>query len=195
MFDLKERLKKYDVILASQSPRRKELFSLICDDFKIIPAINDEVVNNNLDITEIPKSLAYNKCREIALQYPNSLVIGCDTIVALNNEIMGKPKDDRNAFDMLLKLSGKTHKVISGTSVYFQGEYHNFSTVTKVTFKSLRENDILKYISTGESADKAGAYGIQGLGSMLVKSIEGDYFNVVGLSVSELADVLDAIVD
>lgn len=195
MFDLKEKLKKYDVILASQSPRRKELFSIVCDSFKIIPAIKDEIVDNSLEIADIPKMLAYNKCREIAMQYPESLVIGCDTIVALGNNIMGKPKSEQDAFKMLSSLSGKTHQVISGTSVYYKGEYFNFSTVTKVTFKNLSKSDINTYIATGEPFDKAGAYGIQGQGCMLVRAIEGDYFNVVGFCVSELADLLDTIID
>lgn len=194
MFDLKERLRKFDVILASGSPRRKELFSFICDDYKIIPAVKDEVVDNSLELNKIPKVLAYNKCREVAEQNSDSLVVGCDTVVAYNNVIMGKPKDKSDAFDMLKKLSGKTHEVISGTSVYFKGKYINFSTVTKVTFKELSDNDIRAYIATGEPNDKAGAYGIQGLGCMLVKGIEGDYFNVVGLAVSELADLLDKVI-
>ena len=195
MFDLKDRLKDFDVILASASPRRKELFSFICDDYKIIPAFKDEVVDNSLEVTEIPKVLAYNKCREIAEQNPDSLVVGCDTVVTYNNEVMGKPKDKSDAFEMLKKLSDKTHEVISGTCIYFKGEYISFSTVTKVTFKELSDNDIKAYIATGESDDKAGAYGIQGLGCMLVKGIEGDYFNVVGLAVSELADLLDKVID
>lgn len=195
MFDLKDRLKDFDVILASASPRRKELFSFICDDYKIIPAVKDEVVDNSLEVTEIPKVLAYNKCREIAEQNSDSLVVGCDTVVTYNNEVMGKPKDKSDAFEMLKKLSGKTHEVISGTCIYFKGEYFSFSTVTKVTFKELSDNDIKAYIATDESDDKAGAYGIQGLGCMLVKGIEGDYFNVVGLAVSELADLLDKVID
>lgn len=195
MFDLKNKLKKYDVILASQSPRRKELFSLLCENFRILPAVKDEVVDDNLDIIDIPKILAFNKCKEIAENNPNSLVVGSDTVVTCDDEIMGKPKDEKNAFEMLKKLSGKTHQVISGISVYFKGEYFNISTVTQVEFKNLSDKDINLYIATGEPMDKAGAYGIQGFGSMLVKGIEGDYFNVVGLSVSQLADLLDSIID
>lgn len=195
MFNLKEKLKSFNVILASQSPRRKELLSIICDDFRVVPAVGEEIIPKDLETEKIPRQLALNKCREIAEKYPGSLVIGCDTVVVLGDKIMGKPKDDADAFKMLRELSGKTHKVISGTAFFINGEYHTFSTVTEVTFKNLTDNDINVYIATGEPSDKAGAYGIQGQGCLLVKAFRGDYFNVVGLPVSELSDKLSQAIN
>lgn len=193
MFDLKNKLKGYDVILASQSPRRKELLSLICDSFKIIPAEGEEAYSDDILTEDIPVQLALGKCREIAEKNPDSLVIGCDTVVALGEKIMGKPVDIQHAFEMLSQLSGRTHRVISGVSIYFNGEYHNFANITEVEFKKLTADDIKAYIATGEPSDKAGAYGIQGQGCMLVNAVRGDYFNVVGLPVSQLADELDKL--
>ncbi len=190
MFEIKNLLQNHDIILASQSPRRKELFSIICDSFKIIPAKGEEIVKKGIAVEEIPCQLALDKCREVADKNSDSLVIGCDTVVISGGRIMGKPKDENDAFDMLNSLSGETHKVISGTAIYYSGQYHSFGNVTEVTFKKLSNDDILGYIATGEPFDKAGAYGIQGFGSLLVKKISGDYFNVVGLPLSQLADEL-----
>ena len=189
MFNM-NRLFDCEVILASQSPRRKELLSLIFDSFRIKPAQSDEVIDKNTPTDLVPQSLALDKCKEIAKSEPHALVIGCDTAVILGDLIMGKPEDDDDEYSMLSQLSGKTHKVISGVAVYYNGEYTQFSSVTEVTFKSLTEQDIWDYIATGEPSDKAGAYGIQGKGSVLVESINGDYFNVVGLPVSDLATTL-----
>ena len=194
MFKLREKLKSIDVVLASQSPRRKELLGVICEDFRIVPAKGEEIIPEGLEIEKIPQQLALNKCREIAEGNVNSLVIGCDTVVVLGDRIMGKPENDEDAFEMLRALSGQTHRVISGTALYYKGEYHAFATVTEVTFKELSDADIYGYIATGETGDKAGAYGIQGQGCLLVKGFKGDYFNVVGLPVSELADKLAEII-
>lgn len=194
MFKLRERLKSVDVILASQSPRRRELLGVICDNFRVVPAKGEEIIPEGLEIEEIPRQLALNKCREIAEKNVNSLVIGCDTVVVLGDRIMGKPENDEDAYEMLRALSGQTHRVMSGTAVYCEGEYHSFVTVTEVSFKELSDRDIYAYIATGEPADKAGAYGIQGQGCLLVKGFTGDYFNVVGLPVSELADKLATII-
>lgn len=183
------------VILASQSPRRKELLSIIFDDFEIVPALGEEIVDEGIESDLVPQSLALNKCREVAEKYPDALVIGCDTAVILGNEIMGKPKNDADAFRMLRRLSGNTHKVISGTAIYYKGKYHTFSNVTAVTFRELSDDEVYDYIKTGEPFDKAGAYGIQGKGSLLVEKINGDYFNVVGLPISELAYRLKEILD
>lgn len=190
MFEVKKLLRHHDIILASQSPRRKELFSMICDSFKIIPAQGEEIAEEGISVEEIPCHLALDKCREVAQDNPGSLVIGCDTAVMLDGIVLGKPCSEQDAFDMLSFLSGKTHKVISGTAIYFGGQYHCFKNVTEVAFKDLSQEDIAAYIATGEPFDKAGAYGIQGYGSLLVKAISGDYFNVVGLPLSQLADRL-----
>lgn len=193
MFGLEKHL-NCEVILASQSPRRKELLSLIFSSFKVVPAKGEEIADPAAETDLVPQFLALNKCREIAGRFRDELVIGCDTAVILGNEIMGKPKNDDDAFRMLKMLSGKTHKVISGTAIYFKEEYHSFSSMTEVTFRDLSDDDIIEYIKTGEPFDKAGAYGIQGKGSLLVKKINGDYFNVVGLPVSQLAYELKKII-
>lgn len=192
MFNL-SKLLNCEVVLASQSPRRKELLSVIFDKFKIVPARGDEIIDEKISSQLIPQSLAYEKCREVALLYPDCLVIGCDTAVILDNEIMGKPKDKDDAYRMLRLLSGNTHQVVSGTVIYYKGQYYSFSCETDVTFRELSDEDICAYILTGEPFDKAGAYGIQGKGALLAEKINGDYFNVVGLPVSELASKLKEI--
>ena len=193
MFEIRDKLKNIDCVLASQSPRRKELLSTICDKFRVIPAVKEEKADMGIETAQVPVQLALNKCREVAEQNPDSLVIGCDTVVLLNDIIMGKPKDIQDAFRMLSMLSGNTHKVVSGTAIYYKGKYVSFASITEVDFKMIDEWDIRAYIATGEPFDKAGAYGIQGKGSLLIKAIRGDYFNVVGLPVSELADKLSDI--
>ncbi|MGN0601555.1 MAG: Maf family protein [Oscillospiraceae bacterium] len=194
MFDIKEKLKKYDVVLASQSPRRKELLSLICDDFRVVPAKGEEIYSSDIPTENIPVLLALNKCKEIAENNPDSLVIGCDTVVVLKDKIMGKPENKSDAFEMLSSLSGKTHRVISGTAFYVNKNYYTLCSVTEVCFRKLTDEDINAYIATGEPFDKAGAYGIQGLGCLLVKEIKGDYFNVVGLPLSDLAEKLNEVI-
>ncbi len=186
MFNL-DRLLDCGVVLASQSPRRKELLAVIFEKFDVVPAKGEEIIDKNVPVFLVPRNLAYNKCREVSQIHSDSLVIGCDTAVIFDNEIMGKPKDKEDAFRMLKQLSGNTHQVISGTAIYYKGQYYSFSCTTDVTFRKLSDGDINDYILTGEPFDKAGAYGIQGEGSLLVEKINGDYFNVVGLPVSELA--------
>ena len=136
--------------------------------------------------------LAFEKAMSIAKENEKSIVIGADTVVVIDNEILGKPKDENEAFQMLKKLSNNTHEVITGISVIdiSQNKKYIDNVVSKVTFKSLSEQDICDYINTKESIDKAGAYGIQGYGSMLVKKIDGDYLNIVGLPLSKLSEIL-----
>ncbi|MGN0624437.1 MAG: Maf family protein [Oscillospiraceae bacterium] len=185
-------LKDKKVVLASQSPRRKELLKIICDDFEICPAQGEEILPENTPAVEAAELLARNKCGEVAQKYgEDAIVIACDTIVAVDGEIMGKPQSHRQAADMLGSLSGKTHSVISGGAFCINGKISSFSEITKVTFRQLSDEDIADYIATGEPFDKAGAYGIQGFGSLLVSGIEGDYFNVVGLPLSSLAENLE----
>lgn len=174
------------IILASASPRRKELLSLICDNFKIIPADIDESVDDNINLYDIPEFLARKKAAHVYSLHQNDVVVGCDTGVFVDNQMIGKPKSEKAAFEILKLLSGKTHKVITGCAIYRNGEIKSFSKVTQVEFYKLSDEEILEYIATGEPMDKAGAYGIQGKGGVLIKQIKGDYFNVVGLPVAEL---------
>lgn len=125
--------------------------------------------------------------------HPDDTVIGCDTGVFIDNQMIGKPKSDKAAFEILKLLSGKTHRVITGCAVYKGGRTVSFSQVTEVEFYKLTNEEIEEYIATGETSDKAGAYGIQGNGALLVKQIKGDYFNVVGLPVALLNKKLNEI--
>ena len=174
------------IVLASNSPRRKELLRLICPSFVIEPADVDENVSENLPLGQIPAYIARKKAARVHQNHPDDIVIGCDTGVFINNMMLGKPGTDQSAFEMLKLLSGKTHKVITGCAILQGDREVIFSQMTEVTFYPLSNEEIRAYIDTGEPSDKAGAYGIQGKGALLVKEIKGDYNNVVGLPVALL---------
>lgn len=173
-------------ILASASPRRRELIKLINPQTICEAADIDETLPNNIPAEEAPEFLACQKAIFISKDHSDSLVIGCDTVVIINDTILGKPKDEKEAFYMLTLLSGRTHKVITGCCLAMGKKTLSFSVESEVKFYNLSEQDINNYIATGECSDKAGAYGIQGKGSLLVEKINGDYFNIVGLPVAEL---------
>ena len=165
------------IILASASPRRQELLKLITKDFAVMPSDIDESVPSNIETEKSPEYLAEKKAKHIFENgHKNDTVIGCDTGVFIDGKMLGKPKNKQDAKGMLAELSGRTHKVITGCCICKNGTVNSFSMVTEVEF----------YIATGEPMDKAGSYGIQGKGSLLVKGIVGDYFNVVGLPVARL---------
>lgn len=180
------------VILASASPRRKEILQNTKLDFDIQKSDIEEVILENESPEDMVVRLAYEKAYDVAQKNKDKLVIGADTIVALDNEVLGKPKDKEEAYQMIKKLSNKTHKVITGISLIniSHGMVVNDYVVSLVTFKDLSEDSIKDYINTNESLDKAGAYGIQGYGALLVDNIQGDYFNIVGLPISKLSDLL-----
>lgn len=181
------------LVLASASPRRQELISVIDSNVIICPSGANEDYSSDTPVESVPEILAARKAADIAKKYPNDTVIGCDTSVIIGGEILGKPKDPEDAKRMLRLLSGNTHKVITGCAIFKGGRSISFSETTEVTFYPLSDKDIDDYISTFEPFDKAGAYGIQGKGSLLVKGINGDYFNVVGLPVSRLNKILKMI--
>lgn len=176
------------IILASKSPRRKELLHYITDDFLIKSANVDETLPQGISPSEAVMYLSKIKAKPLV--DGDNIIIGADTIVALDNIILGKPKNDIQAFQMLKSLSGKQHSVFTGVSVMNDKKELTFYVETKVKFYHLTDSDINNYISTREPFDKAGAYGIQGYGSLLVEKIDGDYFNVVGLPISKLNQVL-----
>ncbi len=178
------------LILASASPRRQELLKRITEDFTVHPVDADEILPEGMPVEIAASFLADVKAQAAAVQFPEDIVIGCDTIVVLDDEIMGKPRDREDAFRMLRRLSGETHKVMTGTAIYLGKKSTVFTTETKVTFYPLSDAEIEQYLDTGEPFDKAGAYGIQGYGSLLVQGIEGDYCNVVGLPVAALSRAL-----
>lgn len=174
-------------ILASNSPRRQELLKLVIDEFKVVPSGIEENVPDGIAPQDSPEYLARLKAEDISARFPDSTVIGADTSVIIGGKILGKPKDADMAGEMLLMLSGKTHRVITGCAVCKGGECRSFSSVTEVEFYELSKREIDDYILSGEPFDKAGAYGIQGKGALFVKKIAGDYFNVVGLPVAGLS--------
>lgn len=190
-----------EIILASASPRRRELLGNMGLTFTVKVSKADE---DGVD-TQVPpeiyvQELALLKASAVAktvIDNKNAIIISADTIVVNDGKILGKPKDEGDAKEMLASLSGKTHSVYTGFCVMRLSDAFTVckNVRTDVVFKNLTEEKIKRYIDTGEPMDKAGSYGIQGLGAMLVDRIEGDYFNVVGLPVSELADVLETEFD
>lgn len=175
------------VVLASSSPRRATLLKQIGLSFTIDPSNVDESYSDTLLPDEIVEQLASKKGIDVAARHDHSLIIAADTIVCMNNQIFGKPADVKDAKQMLLTLSGLTHEVYSGVFVALTTELGTisqsicFSERTKVTFSSLTETEVKHYIETGSPFDKAGSYGIQDdLGSLFVKKIDGDFYNVVG---------------
>ncbi len=180
-----------NIVLASKSPRRKELLGLLDLDFQIITADIDETMNPTLPVSDEVARLSYEKAAAISPQVSDdTIIISADTVVELDGKVMGKPKDKRDAFNMLKSLSGNTHNVLSGVTV-MQGDKSISKTVaTAVTFRNITDGEINDYIETNEPIDKAGAYGIQGRGSKFVSGIVGDYFNVVGLPICTLSLIL-----
>lgn len=181
-----------DIILASKSPRRREILENTKVRFSVKESQVDEVIKADESPKETVMRLAYEKALDVANNNKESLVIGADTIVVINDQILGKPKNEEEAYNMIKLLSGKTHYVVTGFALI------NLSLnkkvidceVSQVTFKELSEECIKDYLNTKESLDKAGAYGIQGYGGLLVKNIQGDYFNIVGLPISKISDCL-----
>jgi len=180
------------IILASNSPRRREILSQLSVEYEVIPSDYDEREEES-DPYKLVMLFAHNKARDVAKNIKeNALVIGADTIV-YKNKIMGKPKDKDDATAMLKELNASTHSVITGISVIKTPEMITITEYeeTLVTFKKLSQDEIEAYVNSGEPIDKAGAYAIQGLGSLLVERIEGCYFNVVGLPVYKLSLMLE----
>ena len=180
------------LILASQSPRRKYLLNQAGLKFKVIPSQVDESTVRMTSPESYVKILAEQKAQDIARQYPDNYVIGADTIVLMDGTILGKPRSRDEARHMLARLSGKTHQVLTGFAVCCTARSYSYSDTVKtdVRFKTLAPEEIEWYIHTPEPFDKAGAYAIQGLGTILVKSINGSYTNVVGLPVCEVIELL-----
>ena len=179
------------VVLASQSPRRRELLSRIFAEFEVIPSGVEETADAACP-RDYVIALASAKAQDVASRCPrDTLVIGSDTVVVLDNVILEKPKDEEDAFRMLSSMSGRMHEVYTGVALCKDGETHADCEVTRVWFRDLGEDAIKRYIASGEPMDKAGAYGIQQMGALLVKGIEGDYFNVVGLPLCKLCEMLE----
>ena len=184
MGDLKgERFMK--IILASASPRRRELMNIICSDFTVRPVDADERIPEEISAENAAVYLAGVKARAAKLS-GDEIIIGCDTVVTIGQDVLGKPKDREECREMLERLSGNTHKVYTGVCIRSKDGIRSFSEMTEVTFYEISDEEITAYMDTGEPFDKAGGYGIQGKGAVFVKKIIGDYFNVVGLPVARL---------
>ena len=175
-------------ILASMSPRRKELLKLAGLEFETIPSDVDETLQPELTPHQQVMALAHLKAETVAKNHPDKCVIASDTIVVLDNEILGKPIDESDAAVMLKKLSAKSHQVMTAVTIMHGNRQisHTFIHVTDVEFYDMSDEWIADYVKTGEPMDKAGAYGIQGLGFELVKRIDGDYYSVMGLPIAML---------
>jgi septum formation protein len=179
------------LVLASKSPRRAELLRRLGLEFRIVAAEVDESYVDHEMPADHAERLAREKAITIARQESGALVIGCDTIVIIDSDVLGKPRDKDEALRMLLRLAGRDHEVITGVAVASGERMYSAIERVRVRFRSLGRSECEAYVATGEPMDKAGAYGIQGFGSALVDSIEGDYFAVVGLPVSRTLQLLN----
>ena len=159
------------IILASQSPRRKELLSMLGIEYEAIPADINEQINPNNDLTKEIEKLSYQKANHVYKEHKDALVIGSDTIVKIGNNVLGKPK---------------SYEVVTGVTIIVDDKIETFSSIAKVTFYPLTEQEIDDYIKTNEPRDKAGSYAIQGLGAKFIKSIDGDFYTIMGLPIWEL---------
>ncbi len=182
----------HKIILASKSPRRRELLTQMGLKFSVWAKEVDETILPG-PIGDGVANLALKKAEAVADQIKDGLIIGADTVVILDGQILGKPESPAHAKEMLTAMSGKKHHVITGIAVVdvATGKMHTDWEQTTVYFRQLKEDTIKAYIATGEPMDKAGAYGIQGRGGLLVTGIEGCYFNVVGLPITKLANILE----
>ena len=172
------------VILASQSPRRRELLEKCSIPFQVDAADIDETIDNNNDLADEIKKLAERKAQEVFKRHLDDIVIAADTIVTIDHEVLGKPKNDDDAKRMLRRLSDRTHQVITGLCIMSADKKYSVFSISEVTFAKMDEKEIDAYIATGETRDKAGAYAIQGYGSRYITGIRGDFYSIMGLPVS-----------
>lgn len=187
----------YRIILASASPRRKELLEQVGAEFEIIPAVGEEIITDSSPQQAV-LDLAAQKAAEVAAKVrEDAIILGADTVVAFGDKILGKPKNEADAKQMLSLLSGKTHSVYTGVSIVVrqsgESQSYSFYEETEVTMYPLSEQQILSYIRTKEPMDKAGSYGIQGKGAVFIEKIQGDYNNVVGLPIARVFRTLEEV--
>lgn len=173
------------IILASGSPRREELLKKICAEFSIVPC-NSAEIKNAANPKDLAVANAKLKAETVAKNFPQDVVIGADTIVVLDGKIFGKPDGERGAFEMLKKLSGKRHEVITGLAIVTGGKTFTATETTEVFFGEMTDEEILNYVATGEPLDKSGSYALQGGTAQFIEKIHGDWSNVVGLPLYRL---------
>jgi septum formation protein len=181
------------VVLASSSPRRRELLALIGIPHEVVPANIDESYLRGETPAGHAERLAREKARVVAATAPDAVTIGADTVVVVDGDVLGKPRDAAHAAEMLRRLSGRSHRVITAVAAIWRGVAASAVEEVGVTFRALREREIAAYIATGEPMDKAGAYGIQGYGATIVERVDGDYFAVMGLAVNRLVRLLERL--
>ena len=193
MLSLLKNLDQYDIILASESPRRFELLKMIGLDFIVRPSHVEEQYKDHFTPVEYAIDNARKKGMVVAKKSPQALVISADTIVIHKNHILEKPIDEYHAREILQGLSNSTHEVITGFGIIYLPENKSVFDFekTKVTFRTLTQNEITAYVNSGEPLDKAGGYGAQGLGSLLIKNIDGCFYNVVGFPLTKFFVTLD----
>lgn len=179
------------IILASQSPRRAELIGRLGLPFETLPADLDESYLHGETPPQHAERLSREKAQKIAADHYEALVIGSDTIVVVDGDVLGKPRDREQALEMLMRLSGRDHEVCTGVAVAHRGRVESGLERVQVRFRELTERDCEEYVATGEPMDKAGAYGIQGFGSAIVAGITGDYFAVMGLPVVRMLTLIE----
>ena len=184
---------KSKLVLASESPRRRELLKLLCSDFEAVASHVPEASKPKESPREMVQRLAKAKARVVQALRPHSTVVGADTVVVCGRSVLGKPKSRAAARNMLIRLSGKTHRVLTGLCVLQNGQCRLGVSETKVQFSPLSELEIERYLESGEPFDKAGAYAIQGFAARYVERIDGCYFNVVGLPLSLLYKMLRSV--
>lgn len=193
---LDKKIDKIDIVLASKSPRRQELLKNIISNFKIEVREIEETFPDTLKGGEIAQYISNQKAKAFAHTNENCMIITADTIVCLEDKVLGKPKSHENAFEMLRSLSGKTHTVFTGVSLLFKNKLTSFYDATHVSFYELSDEEINEYIKNHQPFDKAGSYGIQEwMGYVGIQKIEGDFFNVMGLPLHRLYREIDKLVD
>lgn len=174
------------VILASESPRRREILASTNINFTTKAIATKEYIDPSLPLAQAIEQVALQKALAVQPSVPNDIILGADTIVYVDGEILGKPHTHDEAVSMLKKLSGKTHQVITGVAIIERDKQELFHEVSDVTFFALTDEEIEEYVNSKEPLDKAGAYAIQGKGAILVAKINGDYYNIVGLPIAQV---------
>ena len=183
-----------EIILASNSPRRKELLGLTEYKFTIKTKEVEELLDKSIPVTKQIENIAYSKAKEVAKETPDALVIGADTVVVINDKILGKPKDKEDARNMMKLLQNNIHQVITGVTLCYNNQVELFHEITDVEFYPMTDEEIENYINIADIYDKAGAYAIQGDAALYIKKINGDYYNVMGLPIAKLFNKLKKIV-
>ncbi|NLL69080.1 MAG: septum formation protein Maf [Acholeplasmataceae bacterium] len=177
-------------ILASVSPRRKEIFEKAHLNFEIVASKFDESSISEPNPYLLAEKVAYGKAKEVSINYPNKIVIGADTIVLVNGEVLGKPKDFDDAFSILKKLSNHYQEVVTGVAIVYNNHVHTFHAISEVVFRDVSDEEIIDYIKTKEPYDKAGAYAIQGKASDFVVKWNGELDNIIGFPIKKFLEEL-----